>query len=503
MRLPVPSSHAKVKPRFAIYDLVVAAFSPYLALYLRNSTIISNNQGEVVLYCLFSLLCTLVVLWAFHIERIVPRYFSLGDALNLAKAVVIGELLTAVGLFSFTRLDGVPRSVPAIHALMLAAGLVAARAFVKIAAAKRQEFVQARSVSKQNVILIGMNDLSVLFARFLEAVVPGRWQVIALLDEDPRLLGRLVHGVRIYGHPGRLAALIDEFMVHGVRTDRVILGDHLDGSALQQIQEDCARCGADLAILPDFFSDKTWTAAEPLSPDFAGIHDRAFPAPVSRYFRYKARVEFLIALAMTIIFAPLLLIARLLALIDGGFPIFFWQRRLGRHGQEFQIYKIRTLKFSLDKEGLRVPEEERLSRIGRLLRRMRLDELPQLFNVIVGDMALVGPRPLLSQDQPSNPAVRLAVRPGLTGWAQVNGGTFLSAEEKDRLDAWYVQHASLWLDFKIIGLTLSFLIGGDRRSLKIPRQAGHLQPSLQIAWREPRPDKVGVLPRENNSNPAA
>src|ERR1700722_8671622 len=118
MSFPVPTSRAKVKPRFALYDLAIAILSPYLALYLRDAVILSDRSG-MILYCVFSVICTLTALWAFRIEAIVPRYFSLGDALNVAKAVLMGELLTAVGLFSFTRLDGVPRSVPAIHALML------------------------------------------------------------------------------------------------------------------------------------------------------------------------------------------------------------------------------------------------------------------------------------------------------------------------------------------------------------------------------------------------
>ena len=110
-----------------------------------------------------------------------------------------------------------------------------------------------------------------------------------------------------------------------------------------------------------------------------------------------------------------------------------------------------------------VPEDQRLSLIGRLVRKLRLDELPQLFNVLVGDMSLIGPRPLLPHDQPTNPTVRLSVRPGITGWAQVNGGNLVTVNEKTALDEWYIHNASLWLDLRIAGLTIRFLFTGERR----------------------------------------
>jgi lipopolysaccharide/colanic/teichoic acid biosynthesis glycosyltransferase len=108
----------------------------------------------------------------------------------------------------------------------------------------------------------------------------------------------------------------------------------------------------------------------------------------------------------------------MLAVFDVGTPVVFWQRRIGLQGREFQLYKFRTLKASFDREGHKVPKAHRLSRMGKRLRKMRLDEIPQLLNVLVGDMSLIGPRPLLLLDQSPNPSVRLMVRPGITGWAQ-------------------------------------------------------------------------------------
>jgi lipopolysaccharide/colanic/teichoic acid biosynthesis glycosyltransferase len=131
------------------------------------------------------------------------------------------------------------------------------------------------------------------------------------------------------------------------------------------------------------------------------------------------------------------------------------------------IYKLRTLRPPFNQLGEPITEERRLSLVGHLLRRTRLDELPQLFNILVGDMSLVGPRPLLPRDQPGNAQLRLMVRPGITGWAQVNGGTLLSPCEKASLDDWYVRNASFWLDLRILFRTLSVMIWGQEKSEEV------------------------------------
>jgi lipopolysaccharide/colanic/teichoic acid biosynthesis glycosyltransferase len=115
-----------------------------------------------------------------------------------------------------------------------------------------------------------------------------------------------------------------------------------------------------------------------------------------------------------------------------------------------------------DRLGETLPETRRLSAIGHLLRKTGLDELPQLLNVLVGEMSLVGPRPLLPEDQPANPAIRLMVRPGITGWAQVNGGKQITSEEKDGLDEWYIRNASPLLDLRVLLLTCRYIFVGNR-----------------------------------------
>ena len=144
-----------------------------------------------------------------------------------------------------------------------------------------------------------------------------------------------------------------------------------------------------------------------------------------------------------------------------GAPVFFRQQRPGLHGQPFQMVKFRTMTDARDASGALLPDADRLTPFGRFLRSSSLDELPELWNVVAGDMSLVGPRPLLMRYLPlytPEQARRHAVRPGVTGWAQVNGRNAISWEQKFAYDVWYVDNLSLWLDLKILGLTVRKIV---------------------------------------------
>lgn len=156
-------------------------------------------------------------------------------------------------------------------------------------------------------------------------------------------------------------------------------------------------------------------------------------------------------------FAPILISVLILIRIKLGKPVLFKQQRAGLKGRPFYVYKFRTMTDKRDEHGNLLPDEKRLTKLGRILRKYSLDELPQLWNVIKGDMSLVGPRPLPVEYLPlytPEQARRHEVRPGITGWAQVNGRNAISWEEKFALDVWYVDHRSFWLDLKILWMTL-------------------------------------------------
>lgn len=147
-----------------------------------------------------------------------------------------------------------------------------------------------------------------------------------------------------------------------------------------------------------------------------------------------------------------------------GSPVFFRQKRPGREGEIFEMVKFRTMTDARDEKGNLLPDKERLTPFGQFLRRTSLDELPEFWNVLKGDMSVVGPRPLLIQylsRYTPEQARRHKVRPGVTGWAQVNGRNAISWEEKFRCDVWYVDHQSLWLDLKIIARTVWKVVKRD------------------------------------------
>lgn len=147
-----------------------------------------------------------------------------------------------------------------------------------------------------------------------------------------------------------------------------------------------------------------------------------------------------------------------------GSPVLFRQVRPGLHGKPFEMIKFRTMKDAIDAQGNPLPDSERLTPFGKMLRATSLDEMPELWNVIKGDMSIVGPRPLLMEYLPlynAEQAKRHNVRPGITGHAQVNGRNAISWEKKFELDTWYVEHQSLWLDFKIMLKTIQKVIGKD------------------------------------------
>lgn len=172
---------------------------------------------------------------------------------------------------------------------------------------------------------------------------------------------------------------------------------------------------------------------------------------------FKRLLDIIISLTGIIILFPLYLILVIMIRKKMGSPAIFTQERAGLHGKPFLLFKFRTMTNEKDSNGNLLPDDKRLTPFGIKLRDLSLDEIPQLLNVLKGDMSLVGPRPLHLRYTPlynETQKLRLNVKPGITGWAQVHGRNAISWHEKFDLDVWYVQHHNLWLDFKILLLTV-------------------------------------------------
>ncbi|MCD9464121.1 sugar transferase [Photobacterium phosphoreum] len=175
----------------------------------------------------------------------------------------------------------------------------------------------------------------------------------------------------------------------------------------------------------------------------------------------KRFTDILISASALVLLSPIIVILSWKIRKNLGSPILFRQIRPGLNGKPFEMIKFRSMKDAVDKDGNQLPNNERLTSFGKKLRSSSLDELPEFWNVLKGDMSLIGPRPLLMEYLPlytQEQNRRHDIRPGVTGWAQINGRNAISWQDKFKLDVWYIEHQSLWLDIKIIFLTVKKII---------------------------------------------
>lgn len=187
------------------------------------------------------------------------------------------------------------------------------------------------------------------------------------------------------------------------------------------------------------------------------VPGRLFPEVCVRRNCCKRLLDLALTLPGLILLLPLLGLVAAMVLVRLGRPIFFSQERAGLDGKPFRIYKFRTMTDAKDREGRLLSDRERLTPLGKFLRRTSIDELPELYNVIKGDLSLVGPRPLFMRYLPwftERERLRQTVRPGITGWAQIRGRNLLPWDDRLTLDVWYVENRSIWLDIRILFQTL-------------------------------------------------
>lgn len=187
---------------------------------------------------------------------------------------------------------------------------------------------------------------------------------------------------------------------------------------------------------------------------------------------FKRTCDFIAGVVALILLSPVMLILLILVWINMGWPVFFTQARPGLHGKVFKLAKFRSMRAATDQNGQSLPDELRLTKLGKFMRSSSLDELPELVNVLKGEMSLVGPRPLLVEyleRYSPEQARRHEVLPGITGWAQINGRNAISWEDKFKLDVWYVDNWSIWLDLKIMLLTVGKVF--KRESISAPGSA--------------------------------
>jgi lipopolysaccharide/colanic/teichoic acid biosynthesis glycosyltransferase len=442
-------------------------------------------------YILISVGCSLIVFLLAGLDRTPWRYSTVADHLQVVVLTVLAILL-ALGLtFALNRLEPVARSLPVVQGALIVSILISARSVAR--------FLHARQISKVNghvsgqwretVLVVGVNTVAELYLLSVKEFASRRVQVAGLLVEEPQMLGRTIQQTPILGTVEQLQDILQSLEVHGVTVDRIVVAtaaDRLQPRALEILLE--AEKTSNIAIqflseqlgLEDFSKRAPVLSSQSRNRVVSGQKalsrlgdvDVGHTNFTEEAFRHQKRiVDALGAAFLMIMLAPVLLLVAFVVALDVGFPLLFWQQRPGLLGRPFKLYKFRTMRAPHDSRKKRIPDDQRSSALGQLLRRSRLDELPQLYNVLVGDMSLIGPRPLLPCDQSPDYVARLSVRPGITGWAQVNGGRIISTSDKLILDVWYVQNASLILDFKILLGTLKMVLFGDEINIEAVNQA--------------------------------
>ncbi len=275
-----------------------------------------------------------------------------------------------------------------------------------------------------------------------------------------------LNGYSIVGSPVNLAKIIDEYAIHGVEIHEVVLaiqGDELDNTLPDSVQEICKARNIKTDSLNERLLYSPSVKATALQSP-ASVSDLALTLMSRPYWKIKRVLDAILAMLAIILISPLAMIVAILVLIDVGYPVVFWQQRTGQLGRPLHVFKFRTIQVSTEVSDEKTADPPRISLIGHLLRKSRLDEIPQLFNILFGSMSLIGPRPLLPIDQPKSIRLRLLAKPGISGLAQVNGGNLLSPDEKDAFDELYVRRASLLVDIKILLRTAWVIVAGDRRN---------------------------------------
>jgi lipopolysaccharide/colanic/teichoic acid biosynthesis glycosyltransferase len=466
-----------------------------VALLLCEDFALAEYQlKEFLPYLGATAIIAMVLVPATGLSRVVWLFGSLHIPVRVTGAVIALCLGAVTLCFFYNGLNGVPRSLPYLQGIASIFALGGVRALYSLRRMLRHQRTclvctqNLSGLSPFTILIVGVTRLTELYVQALAEMSPGQVSVAGLVAQTRDHTGRIFAGHQILGVSEDIESILNMLEVHGVTVDCivVVIGiQDLSEKAQEVLVQAKQIRGISLQFLTGILKlepkrgENSHTASEAacnLAPypgcdlDLASIRSLS----QRRFWKAKRALDVLAAIIMLLILAPLFLLEALLVAATVGFPVVFWQRRPGRGGRPFHLYKFRTMRAAYASDGRRLPDDERVPLAAGFLRRARLDELPQLLNILRGDMSFVGPRPLLPRDQPKGCSARLLVRPGLTGWAQVVGGRCISAEDKLALDLWYVRNASFFLDLAIAARTIPVLLFGESVS----------QPLIELAWQE-------------------
>lgn len=488
-----------------LVDVALMGLATFAAQLLRdNMTVVEKDVINHASYLIISMIVSLFVFAAFGLHRSIWRYSSIGDYLSIATAVLTAVLISVLVGFAFNRLETVARSLPLLQGVLAIFLMVSVRVLSRMrhlsrgASALPTEQLGRSADDSEVVLVLGINRVAALFLQSVDEFARNRITIAGLLGKDGQShkhVGRRIHKYEVLGRVENVSEVLNDLAVRGIFVDRIVIAVPYQ-SLSPEGKEALTRVQRSSDVRIDMFADRIFlnvfatgtpdddatsssygdrdgqpTPAEQRQKEIDDEHARVLegytPDDLTRmanrpYLILKRGIDIVGAATLLILTAPILFAAALLVARELGLPVVFWQQRPGMFRRPFKVYKLRTMAEAYDSLGHRISDENRQRPIGRFLRRTRLDELPQLINILRGDMSFVGPRPLLAVDHCGNVTLRQIVKPGLTGWAQVMGGRAISASDKAALDAWYIHNMSLMLDIEIVLRTIPMVLRGEQ-----------------------------------------
>lgn len=474
-----------------LIDTILILLATFAAVVLRDNLEFSTARAaEFAPYFLSTAIASIFVLPFFGVSRSFWRFSAMPVYIRIVASVFAITLVSIAITFAVNRGESLPRSLPLLQFYLAASLLVGARLLYKMRNASRQAARRGMAPLKlvdapapETVLLVGLSRLTEIYLQAAAELAPEGVRIAGILGQRGRHVGRLVAAHKVLGVPENLVQVLSELEVSGIAVDRIVVTAPREALSCEA-REAIAAVQRSGSVRLDFMSKalgfepealrQSSGAAASAEPSHNGeplrFHIQADELEAMQrrfYWKAKRAIDIGASLFLIALSSFFFVLIGLAVLASMGRPLFFSQQRPGLGGRPFRLHKFRTMKMPVARDGRLLSDEERALPLGNFLRRFRLDELPQLFNILRGDMSFIGPRPLLAREQAAANRARLLVRPGLSGWAQVVGGRAISAEDKAALDVWYVRNASLRLDTAIALRTIPIVLTGDRISASL------------------------------------
>jgi lipopolysaccharide/colanic/teichoic acid biosynthesis glycosyltransferase len=457
----------------ALHDILILSLAlPAAVLMHEHERFESERFWGLLVATPMLVAATLLAILILGPHRALWCRLGTAEIFALAQFVALAVTLFYVGQFLVDRFEALPWALPILQFMTAMLGLLGSRlAYIFL---RRRMRRGAGGANAAPVLLVGAGDGAALLIELLHQR-PGHGDPVGILcDRVPPT--RSLSGVPVLGRLAQVDAALARLRVQDMPQPRIVITSphhELGRTAVYELIARVDAAGFRVEQLPDVLQ----LMDEP-GPRPDATNDGASGSTAVEGLTRKRVFDAGVAAVALLALSPLLALTAVVVAVGIRRPVLFVQIRPGRNRRPYKLLKFRTMRDPTDAAGRPLSDAARTPWAGRLLRRLRVDELPQLWNVVVGDMSLIGPRPLLAGDldtMPDGGRARLVVRPGITGWAQVNGGHQLTADEKLVLDLWYAANADLKLDLLIAWRTVLMVVFGERRQ---PAVIAHARASL-------------------------